>query len=373
MISSDLKMERCTRANFSKSIFSLVCGLLALIAVYNCVFLFLKDEDIASIDYPNFHSTPLHLYPSLSLCFGNILDEEKLIDYKISKKEYLNFLRGRPEYWNESWIDINFEDVSIDLMEHLAGAEVCKEKTNGEISSDPYFLYDNTILSKEDNGQKWIPALTVSSDPRYNLIQKCLTLDVSYLEREHLTWITLIMRKSVFQDIHRPKATDYMDSFSVNIHYPNQRLHFSRSKHLWNDAEPKMSYGMLFDVFGMEVVESRNKGAALCGNDWKKDDLNFKSMLSNKVGCVPPYGNGAGNGQDQSCQRADQLKQLYELELDNYVLPCRKLTQVSLSYSEFLTNYYSNGSVLQNLTEDNFYVSLRFSDHRNKEKLLIPC
>ena len=85
--------------------------------------------------------------------------------------------------WNESWIDVNFEDVSIDLMEHLAGAEVCKEKTNGEISSDPYFLYDNTLVSKEDNGQKWIPALTVSSDPRYNLIQKCL----DYQDLEHKT------------------------------------------------------------------------------------------------------------------------------------------------------------------------------------------
>lgn len=358
---------------YCKNIFCLLCMLLTLIAISSCVFSFLEDQDIASIEYERFHSSPDDIYPSLSLCFGNILDEKKLSDYQMSKNEYLNFLKGHRDYWNKSWVDIEFEKVSTELMEHLAGVEFCQENINGELSKNPYLLYDNTIVPKHDNIHEWIPTLSFNNDPRYSLIQKCISLDAPFLKNEHLTWITLVMRKSVFKKNRRPKVLDASASFSINIHYPNQRLHFAYARFLWNDLEPEGSYGMLFNVFGMEVMQLRNKDSNLCASNWSNDDSDFKHRLQKEIGCAPPYGIESNDGSKQKCDRAEQLKKFYEMKLDNYLQPCRRLTQISYSYSEFSTNYYANNSVFQNLTGDHFYVTLRFLDRTYKQVKMVKA
>ena len=61
------------------------------------------------------------------------------------------------------------------------------------------------------------------------------------------------------------------------------------------------------------------------------------------------------------------------MKLNSYLQPCRRLTQISYSYSEFSTNYYANNSVFQNLSGDHFYVTLRFADHTYKQVKMVKA
>ena len=82
---------------------------LCLVAL--CISLYRKDYDISKVNYRKFHSTEQDIYPSFSLCFGDVLLENKLHEYDVNKSLYLDLLKG--QYWDKRLLAINYENVSI--------------------------------------------------------------------------------------------------------------------------------------------------------------------------------------------------------------------------------------------------------------------
>ena len=127
---------------FGVRIFHYICLVVTIILVAWQIRVYILNNDISRVYYDKFHSSESAIYPSLSLCFGDILLEEKLNEYGVSKSHYLNFLKGL--IWDEKLLEINYNDVSINLKDHLLGIEMYQEKFNGDIETETYHLFDNT-------------------------------------------------------------------------------------------------------------------------------------------------------------------------------------------------------------------------------------
>jgi len=66
----------------------------AIMLVVWQILVYVENNDISRVEYEKFHSDEADTYPSISLCFGNVLLEERLNDYGVNKSYYLNFLKG---------------------------------------------------------------------------------------------------------------------------------------------------------------------------------------------------------------------------------------------------------------------------------------
>ena len=361
-------------------IFHFICIASTICLVIWCLIVYVQNNDISRVDFEKFHSDVSDIYPSFSLCFGDVLLSNKLAKHGVNKSYYLDFLKGN--FWEKRLIDIDYNDVSVNLVDYLLGIEMYQENFNGEIVSNSYYLLDytkDTILTSKKMKMK--PSFYQDSNPFFGLIQKCLTVDVPYSHQKQLSWLTIVMNKSVFVSDRRPFNTrQSSDMFSVNIHYPNQRYRYSKTKRDWNAVEPAStsqgqptdlmnirSYGMKFYVFGMEVIQKRNTKIRPCNDGKTIDDDIIKSTMIRNITCTPPYWIKPNSKTTSDCSNSDELNRFYQMEIRSYSGPCRRMTQITYLYSEYVSDYYHGK--LENLKEsqDVFFVSLMFPDSRFKE------
>ena len=355
-------------------IYQYTCIAMSVGLVVWCISIYMQNNSISKVEYSKFQTTEEDIYPSFSLCFGDILLQEKLALHGVEEQQYLDFLKGK--IWEDRLIDIDYHEVSVNLTDYLVAIEMYQENFNGEVEDQNYDLYDKTNLTKSE---QWKPIFYQDSNPFFGLIQKCLTVDIPYSKDQQKSWITVVMNKSVFVGGKRPFNTrESSDMFSVNIHYPNQRYRYSKTKRDWDAREPKASedqkgpltntksYGMKFYVFGLEVIQKRNTKQNRC-NESTIDDDTLKSHMINNISCTPPYMIDPQNRSKSDCSTQQQLKEFYKMSIRSYLVPCRRMTQITYLYSEYVTDYYHQK--LENLSTDQdiLFVSLMFPDSRYKE------
>ena len=107
-----------------------------------CISMYMQNNSISKVEYSKFQTLDKDIYPSFSLCFGDILRQDKLDQYGVHKGRYLDFLKGR--IWDEHFIDIDYHEVSINLSDYLVAIEMYKENYNGEVDDQNYDLFDKT-------------------------------------------------------------------------------------------------------------------------------------------------------------------------------------------------------------------------------------
>ena len=345
------------------SLYQYSCIALSIVLVFGVLYAYIQNYDISRVELVEFQSTKERIYPSLSLCIGDILWNDKLKEYGVDEHQYLRFLTGK--FWDPRLIGINYHNVSVDLLDYLLAVEMYEEKFNGDIVSDRNYLFDRTGPSKAH----LVPNFYQDSSPAFGLIQKCMTFDVPYEKDKRWSWITVVINKTIFASGARPfNAKDATDVFSVNIHHPGQRYRYSQTKRDWSTQEPskdhnhtKTSYGMKFYISSMEVMNKRNKYHEPCHNDegLKDDEIIKENMIMNFT-CTPPYWTNPESKEYLDCSNQKQLKDFHEMAIKDYLPPCRRMTQLTFLYSEYPSDYYSDK--LQNLPieDQSLFVTLFF-------------
>ena len=102
---------------FGVRIFHNICFAVTIVLVVWQILVYVENNDISRVAYEKFHSDEVDIYPSLSLCFGDILLQEKLDNHGVNKSYYLDFLKG--QVWDEQLLKINYNDVSINLNREI--------------------------------------------------------------------------------------------------------------------------------------------------------------------------------------------------------------------------------------------------------------
>ena len=337
------------------------CIVLSIALVCGVFYAYIRNNDISRVELVEFQSSKERIYPSFSLCIGDILWNSKLMEYGVDERQYLKFLTG--EIWDPRLMKIDFHNVSIDLKDYLLAIEMYLEKFNGDVVPDRYYLYDKTSSSKK----QLVPHFYQDSNAAFGLIQKCLTFDIPYEEGKRWTWVTVVMNRTVFASGVRPfNAKDATDIFSVHIHHPGQRYRYSQTKRDWNLLEPskdqnngRTSYGMKFYISSVEIMKKRNKYRKPCHNDeYLKDDEIIKENMIKNFACNPPYWTNQESRIPSNCSTQKQIKDFQELSIKDFVTPCRRMSQLTYLYSEYPSEYYYNK--LQNLPSKDkfFYITL---------------
>ena len=336
-----------------------MCILVTISLTVWCIHMYSLNNDVSKVEYEEFHTKEDIIYPSVSLCFGNVILVNRLNSYNVTKGVYLDFLKGN--VWNKKYLDVDHETVTKDIVQSLLGIEIVQEDYNGDLVEEQNYWYDNT---KEQNTKlggtyPWKPKFYADYSPFNGYIQKCLTLDVPYIDKQHFNWITVVMKKSAFSQGVRPYYFRTGDMFSVEVHYPNQRLRYSNKKHIWDKTELNGSYGMTFKVFDLEIIQHRNKATKPCSIEWKHDDDNLKLEMKRKIGCIPPYWRKTEMDNKMNCNNSQQMKQLFQMNVArNYLAPCRTISKFNYGYSEYATWYYNN--LLNSSSVDHFFVTFHF-------------
>ena len=106
-----------------KYVFHFLCGVATVGFTIYCVHQYIKDEDVARIEFAEFNAEEDNIYPTITLCFPSPLIEEKLASYGegITVESYSAFLTGQNGSWDERMAKIDYDDVSINIEDYFLG------------------------------------------------------------------------------------------------------------------------------------------------------------------------------------------------------------------------------------------------------------
>jgi hypothetical protein len=350
-----------------------ICLLSTTLLVSWCIHIYQLDEDVSRIKYTKFHENADMVYPSISICFGNIFLREKFQHYGVNLSLYKKFLKG--DYFSKDFPDIPYDNLTADPSDFLLGIKMSQvDRTIGNLNPGHKYWYDhtknlsNSHLSITYSMEKiWKPSFYVDEfDTGLGLFYKCLAIDVPFVHKAYFSWLTVVMKKSIFPEGQRPMSASSGGVFIVSFAYPNQRIRYSTKVTTWNQVITNGSYGTKFQVNGMEVVNYRNKRSEPCDEDWKNDDDKIMNQMIRDNECVPVYWKTQLNISYPRCSTKRQMKTFYlkRRQIDNYTIPCRSISKLSFHRSDFVTKIYDKNfdgiykakyfSILMNFPHDLF-------------------
>ena len=203
-------------------------------------------------------------------------------------------MRSCHQEWNSSYAELDYDSVTKNLIDYVIGEETQFEggihksfiyKLNPELGTERVKKITTMYGYKgTNNGQTRV---YISSRKAY---QKCITFDMPNEIGQKLQLATLVLRNSIFPNGIRP-AIYGSQGFSAFFHYQNQLFRSTiAAKYIWPDREDGYTKHIVstFSLTSMEIFRSRNKIQNKCIH-YHNYDHDFKDMMMQKIGCVPPY------------------------------------------------------------------------------------
>ena len=272
--------------------FRLVCLICTGALLFYCSIKYVKNESTSLVDFQTYHNEKKDIYPSFTMCFGIIDEQDELYDKKRLKEiynienvtKYINFLAG--EEWDEELLTVDYDDVTIDLKDYVKTVIL---RVNSSYS-DPIYKWNNNDTNK--NVSKSIPKTSAQrkdSFPFYTSFRqaknKCFTVDFSTETFPEMNGHLISTFEVIFKDLKLPNVI-----IGYFLHYPKQ---FIRSPSL--DLEWRTKIGIItgdtkvFWIDNLDVIRRRNTPNTPCNMEWQNDDEIIRKQIVNDVGCKPPH------------------------------------------------------------------------------------
>ena len=245
-------------------LFLITCIIGAISLLTWCLSEYSKNEDVVEVSFKKYGEDEDSIYPDISLCFDHPFDEEKLklFDDRLTKSLFTRFLSGKDfeGEWPNKLLDIDYENVSLQLKDHLIGNAILYPAL-GE--------YNITIYN-----------FTVVNNPAF----RCFTFHLPTQVR--LLGFSVALSNSIFSSGKRPKS-----GFEVGLHYPQQLIRSWQFRIRNWPIRTNMSadsYQMDINVKDIEILRHRDKRKKPCSSSKSYDNDTFKEIIE-AVGCIPPY------------------------------------------------------------------------------------
>ena len=249
---------------------------------------YVKDESTSIVDSKAFHATEDDIYPTLSLCLEVHMKKSMtregishdlslpLYNEKLDSKKraaYVSFLTGNKTNGIEKWIDVDYDEVTVDMNDYL---EII------EIRSGKEMLYN----WKRNQLQNKTKPLFVSY--RHPML-KCFSIDVSNAVPDAvrkgtpINWLDIIFeRNNSILDENSKLIAAYF------LHYPKQlmRSYALEREHL---GVASRHFKKEFYIDNVEVIRKRNTRFSPCKENYKEEDDEIRKQLIKKAGCTPSH------------------------------------------------------------------------------------
>lgn len=321
--------------------FRILCLITTIALIVFCLYVYCLNEDVCLVDFKNYYDTPDDIHPTISMCFKNFLDSERLMEHGVNDSSYLEYLKG--EKISSKLSNIDFENVTLHLKDYVH--EYCTHWHNGKFECNGHNLHKTKVVSNSFNGL-WRKDF-----------YKCFNLEMP-LDGEIELFEVLFDNKVFPQGIRKNK------DFVVVFHFPNQLFYSIQTiTYHWPARKNKKTYFMTFQVNAMKVLKRRNKKNSPCMANWKTYDDDILKEHTSYVGCRTPYQMNRYNL--PVCSTTASIKEAdvsLSLQTKKKLLPpCKAMEKIHYSYEEVEwegSNWEGEGK---------FAVSLYFLDPRYEE------
>ena len=151
-----------------------------------CIQEYSLDQDVTHIEYKKFHDGPGEIYPSITLCFYKPFRHDKMmvLGRDVTFYSYKDFLSGYDRgNWNSSFSDMDYDDVSVNFMDHLLYVEfnlLNNDYLKWNIENKTRLVDDHDTLNYSRVKQ---PDIYVSAR-LYN--KKCFTMNIPFVENKRI-------------------------------------------------------------------------------------------------------------------------------------------------------------------------------------------
>lgn len=217
---------------------------------------FSLNEDLCLVDYQPFESDDEDIsLPDVSFCIGDPFINEKLYDFDTNSMSYLNHLEGNA--FNESLLNISYEDVTIDLNTFLSSA---------------YVTYSNGSLYTVDT----IHIQSHFSGFWYSLFFKCFLVELNLPKRQNVKYVSLYFNR----DLHQYWMKNNYSNVMAKPNHRHQLFLSETWKYLNGDRKEPYGFTAGFIMTKIEILRKRNKGQNYCMENFTNWD---KSVYDDKV------------------------------------------------------------------------------------------
>ena len=303
--------------NLPVQLFHAMCMIFTISLTAYCFYQYALNEDIAKVDYKEFHSTEEDIYPSISFCFDHPFDQFKIdkLTNRLNASILSQLFAGEKDLY-DNVVDLKYDEVTFDLNEHLIKVEI-KPTWREKI------VYTNERLKDK-------PIFHVS---KRNSMEKCFVLDVPYIESERIDYVEVSINFTAF-------VFDYVDYRNPRMlpHYPNQCMSTALSfpplsfYSISINGFLKRTLGIVVYAANVDVLKRRDKLKEPCNTDWKhQDGLHLDAIIS-ALGCKPFY--LQSSLQLPTCTKKDEYSKFdlgtrkNENQYVQHTGPCREVEKV---------------------------------------------
>ena len=336
-----------TCEHFLPLLLMIICTVATIIMFSKCLITYLKDEDNSQVEYKRFHSNNESIYPSISLCFKRPFLKEKLEAYfdedgaPVKVKNYSRFIYGKE--WHENFVNIDYDDVTIDLWDHLKEVsiklantfqniqwdvkakdeflQVPPEKIQNLVEPDEIFPTDSVLP----------PSIYISNrgSEEYRSKGKCWNFDIPMIIGKPIHNFNILINGSIFPEGIRPSEMEFFTWLS----YPHQFLRSLSSQTLWESKIDQSDfYVKNIEVGFLQVLKRRDKPSKRCITGWH-DETIWNQTIS-KIGCIPAFW---PVGMDlQKCSSQEEYDDIVDTVYDwtKHHNPCMAIEKIYDSFDE---------------------------------------
>lgn len=296
-----------------------------------CLYKYILDEDVSSVEFVSFNDDEQQLYPALTISFWNPFSNEKLKTYGsgINTTTYSRFIQGI--YWDDRMTSIDYDDVTVSLEDYMTEIGV----QYGNFSTRIW--HDNFHKEREYEN---MPSFYVSNR---NGGSKCFSFTMPYVKKIPVVSFFVRINADIFPNGKRTPHPNFDGSnvdaggFATFFHLPGEHLRsYFDKKYSWNSRENNTeNYDMIFTVKNVEVLKRRNKFVKPCNKDWKNDDDILMDKIMQSIGCKPPH--WKLNTHLKHCSTKQQIKLFrwptYQ-DLQKFSPPCNVIEKLQYDYEE---------------------------------------
>ena len=241
---------------------------------------YVDNQDLSSITYRKFHSNMKDIYPTFSIClyssFGMIFKQDtNILGYEGWKggNIYRKILLG-DENVKSDFREIEFDGITVDLLEDVILTFQEVTKGNNQAKDRNLKLGKETRpleLSYQDPNQICVSRKR-KSEPKSMMNYESVKMDAKLLY-------------NITADLHI--YIHKLNELTKVLHQPIMSFSLNDFKQVAKN--PALDNHYHFNINHIEIIRNRPDGDPPCNNSLLDNDSQFRHVVVNEVGCIPPY------------------------------------------------------------------------------------
>ena len=255
--------------------FKCICLVATVIMIVHWFIIFLKNEDVSSVEIKSPDITDDLQQPELNLCLVPPFLQEKItqIADNITTSDYVSYLKGfnAPD---PNLTKLEFEKISLNLFNHLLSVGVYFKP--GKSNWDQKYCNNSESCPYVEVRNSW-NGFTFKND-----FWKCYGIKLNKEFAGTIRSVALVFNSNLRTIIQNRNIW-------AMLSYPNQMLRIDQDgETIWNNLNDTTKIATI-NIKQVELLRRRDKTTDRCFSHWNDfDDYVIREKIE-KVGCRAPY------------------------------------------------------------------------------------